>query len=366
MQTKQKNMKKVFHIVSNKEWGGGEQYVLDLCQRQMADGINVRIFCKPIKDIIHKYEEADIKVKSLNLGGMMDFRSAWGLAAAIKQEDVDVIHAHNFKDAFIACYARRISGAKHVHVVMCRHLTRIGKNSFPYRWLYRQLDCLCFDSELSKAVFRSSNPTIDEDKIRIVHTSIVVPEKVALAPVRKELSITNDTVLAMFHGRLDVEKGLDTLIEAVELLKGKNFKLALIGRGSDKYTAHLRLAITSKQLQDHVLLLGFRHPVLPYVAAADFGILPSIVREGCPLSPQEYMSQGLPVIATNNGGQREYIVSGHNGLLVTPANPQELAQAILKLIEQPELRQRLGRQAKADFDDHLNYEHFYAQIKRIY
>jgi glycosyltransferase involved in cell wall biosynthesis len=170
----------------------------------------------------------------------------------------------------------------------------------------------------------------------------------------------------MFHGRLDPEKGLDTLIEATAKLKGKNFRLVLIGRGSDEYTAHLQQLISQNDLQQTVLLAGFRHPVLPYVAAADFGILASTVQEGCPLSPQEYMSQGHPVVVTDNGGQREYVVNGKNGLLVPPGDAQSLSDAMARMIDDTDLLQRLGKQAKIDFDDHLNYEHFYSQISKIY
>ena len=60
---------KIFHIVSNKEWGGGEQYVYDLSQRQMAEGINVTIFCKPVEAIMQKYQEAGMTVIPLALGG---------------------------------------------------------------------------------------------------------------------------------------------------------------------------------------------------------------------------------------------------------------------------------------------------------
>jgi len=358
--------KKIFHIVSNKEWGGGEQYVYDLCQRQRADGIDTVIFCKPVDSIVRKYREAGIEVCPLPLGGALDLKSAWRMATVLKKAGDCDVHAHNFKDAFTACYARRFFGARQVGVVMCRHLTRKGKNTMLYRWLYGQLDCLCFDSELSKGEFLSTHPEIDEAKLCIVHTSIVVPEDVKPADLRTELSIPTDTVLAMYHGRLDAEKGLDTLVEAAAMLKGKNFRLVLIGRGSDDYTAHLQQLIAEKGLEQQVLLAGFRHPVLPYVAAADFGILASTVQEGCPLSPQEYMSQGLPVVVTNNGGQREYVVDGKNGLLVQPGDAKALAEAIGRLIDDAALRQQLGRQAKADFDDHLNYEHFYAQIRKIY
>jgi glycosyltransferase involved in cell wall biosynthesis len=102
------------------------------------------------------------------------------------------------------------------------------------------------------------------------------------------------------------------------------------------------------------------------VAAADVGILASTVSEGCPLSPQEYMSQGHPVIVTDNGGQREYVIDGQNGLLVPPGDAQALASALNRLTTDAALRQRLGQQAKADFDDHLNYDHYYEQIKKIY
>ena len=357
---------KIFHIVSNKEWGGGEQYVYDLSQPQQADGIEVAIFCKPVEAIIQKYKEAGMKVLPLALGGALDVKSAWQMAKVISKAGPCTIHAHNFKDAFTACYARCLSSHKQVRVVMCRHLTRKGKNTLLYRWLYRHLDRLIFDSELSKSEFLSTGPTIDEAKLGIVHTSIVVPEEVTVVDIRSKYQIPDDCVIGMFHGRLDPEKGLDVLLDAVAQVKERHFRLVLVGRGSEEYTAHLKQVVVEKGLIDKVIFAGFVHPVIPYVAAADFGILASTVQEGCPLSPQEYMSQGHPVIVTNNGGQREYVVQDQNGLLVPPGDAQALAEAIARMVDDAALRQRMGQQAKADFDDHLNYAHYYAQIKRVY
>ena len=359
-------MKKIFHIVSNREWGGGEQYVYDLCRRQMEDGYEVCIFCKPIESIIQKYQEVGIRVIRLNLNGILDVRSAWNMAKVIKDAGACTIHAHNFKDAFTACYARKFSSMQQVRVVMCRHLTRKGKTSLPYRWLYRQLDCLCFDSELSKSQFLSTHPVIDESRLCVVHTSIVMPADIQPAPLHSEIEMPSNAVVAMYHGRLDPEKGLDILIEAVGLIKDRNFRMVLIGRGSDEYTAHLRKMITDRCLDNIVHLLGFRHPIYPYVAASDFGILASIVPEGCPLSPQEYMSQGKPVVASDNGGQSEYIRNRQNGLLVSPGNSEALAVAMRRLIDDSEFRQSLGVQARKDYENYLSYEHFYKQISRIY
>ena len=288
------------------------------------------------------------------------------MARVISKVGPCTIHAHNFKDAYTACYARCLTSNKQVRVVMCRHLTRKGKNTILYRWLYRHLDRLVFDSELSKSEFLSTRPTIDAVKLGIVHTSVVVQDGVTATDVRTKFQIPDDCVIGMFHGRLDPEKGLDTLLDAVALLKDKPLRLVLVGRGSEEYTTHLKQLVNEYALSDMVIFAGFVHPVLPYVAAADFGILASTVQEGCPLSPQEYMSQGHPVVVTNNGGQREYVSQGQNGLLVPPGDAQALAEAIARLVDDSALRQRLGKQAKADFDDHLNYAHFYAQIKTVY
>ena len=252
---------KIFHIVSNKEWGGGEQYVYDLSQRQMADGIDVTIFCKPVETIIQKYAEAGMKVVPLALGGALDVKSAWQMAKVIHATAGPcAIHAHNFKDAFTACYARCLSSQKQVRVVMCRHLTRKGKNGLLYRWLYRHLDRLIFDSDLSKTVFLSTHPTIDAAKLGVIHTSIVVPEGFTTVDIRTKHHLPAEDVIGMFHGRLDPEKGLDVLLEAVALLRDKPFRLVLVGRGSEDYTAHLKQVVQEKGIAEKVVLRGLYIP----------------------------------------------------------------------------------------------------------
>ena len=359
-------MSKIYHIVSNKAWGGGEQYVFDLCQHQMKEGNEVSLFCRPIESVMSKFHTLHIAVHPLHLGGALDMKSAWQMARLLRRSGHCTIHAHNFKDAFTACYARCLSKNKNVRVIMSRHLTRPGKNNLLYRWLYRELDILHFDSEIAKNVFLSTHPTVDERKIRVLHTSIVLPTSIQPEPVRQEFGIPSHSVLAMYHGRLDAEKGLDVLIEAANHLGDRDYILLLVGRGEDDYTSHLNELISPYHLTDKVKLAGFRHPVLPFVTTADFGLLPSVVREGCPLSPMEYMSQGHPVIATDNGGQREYIIDGKNGLLVPPGDAQALAKKMAQLMDDSTLRHQLGQQAQIDFNAQLHYDHFYRQMKAFY
>lgn len=357
---------KIFHLISNKAWGGGEQTILDLSRRQLADGIKIELCCVSSEAVCGRFKELHVPIHTLPLRGVLDLRSAWTLAGLIKQEPTCAIHAHNFKEAFTAAYARKIAGRKDIKVVMCRNLTRKGKTSLVYRWLYKQLDCIVFDSQLAMDEFLSTNPPIDHNKLKVIFNAIIVPESLQAKDLRTEYGIAQDEVIILCHGRLDPEKGQHVLIEAVSKLKDEKFKLVLVGGGSAEYSQHLKALIQRHQLEQTVIMTGFVDSVIAYVAGGEIGVLPSIVAEGCSLAAQEHMAQGHPIVATNNGGQREYIVDGKNGLLVSPNDPDALAEALRKLLRNPALRQQLGAQAKADYDDHLNYESYYKRMREIY
>ena len=119
-------------------------------------------------------------------------------------------------------------------------------------------------------------------------------------------------------------------------------------------------------MEGRVHFLGFKNNVISYIPQADFGILPSVVREACPLSCMEYMSQGKAVVTTNNGGQAEYVKDGENGMLVPPSDVPALAHALKEMATNPALRTTLGEQAKNDFSTQLSYENFYKKILSIY
>lgn len=357
---------KIIHTISNKAWGGGEQTVLDLSRRQLKDGIDVELCCIPLESMVEHFKGLNVPIHKMPLRGVLDMKSAWIMAKLLKSSDISAIHVHNFKEAFTAAYARVIARRKDIRLVMCRNLTRKGKTSVIYRWLYNQLDCIVFDSQLAMDEFLSTNPPIDHNKLQVIFNAIIVPEGLKTKDLRAEYGIADDETIILCHGRLDPEKGQHVLIEAAALLKNEKFRLVLVGGGSEEYTNTLRMLIQKYQLEDTVIMAGFVDSVMSYVAGGDIGVLPSVVAEGCSLAAQEHMSFGHPIVATNNGGQREYIVDGKNGLLVPPGKPDALAGALRKLLDDKELRKSLGAQAKYDFDDHLNYESYYKRMSKIY
>ena len=354
----------IIHLVSNRVWGGGEQYVYDLCSHLKTDGHQVTIIHKPYKVLSDRFSELDIPLYSMPLRGITDLISAVRLSRIIRNGS-SIIHVHNFKDAFTACTARRIAGNDKARIILTRHLVKPGKNSCLYRWLYRQLDSIVFVSALARDRFLSTAPDGIGDKSSVTHNSIITPDSLPDIDIRKEFGINADSKIIMFHGRIEQEKGLDTLVDAFQTIKDDNLYLLLFGTGSNNYHDHLQEMIDKAGISSRVRFAGFHSNIIGYIRHADIGVLPSTVPEACPLSCMEYMSQGKCVIATDNGGQAEFIQSGQTGILVPPHDAGKLAEAIINATR-PDVARTIGEAAAEWFQTNLSYKVFYQSITDIY
>ena len=285
----------VLHLVSNGVWGGGERYVLDLCRALEARGDSVAVITRGKKDVDRRFADAGFIPGRLPLKGLLDFVSPTTLARVLNRMSAPiVVHVHNFKDADTAIRARNMcKDPGNVRLVMTRHLARPAKTGRYHRWLYAGLDSIIFVSEAAKAEFLSTNPAVDHKKLHVVHNAITAPENVEPAAGKEAGEIR-----LVFAGRLAPEKGLDILIQALAKIKDRKhlrLKIAGVGRGRD--VMPLMGLARRLDVADNIEWLGPVDKIFPLMASADIGVLPSIVKEACPLAPLEFMSQGIPVIA---------------------------------------------------------------------
>ena len=151
----------------------------------------------------------------------------------------------------------------------------------------------------------------------------------------------------LFVGRVNPIKGLEYLIDAVALLDDQDIRLNIVGDNSylPDYTRRLRDKSTRLGLENRINFAGeITDPIklIEAYAAADILILPSLW-DTSPITVIEAMCLGLPVIATRVGGIPDWVEDCVSGLLVEPKNPHALAEAIIQLVRDPALRQRLGR-----------------------
>lgn len=166
--------------------------------------------------------------------------------------------------------------------------------------------------------------------------SIVIPNAVALPELRPGPPRPVPVLVSV--GRLKQPKDFGTLVEALAGVEA-DFEALVVGDGPDRDA--VAQAIHDRGLADRVELTGTREDVAQILARADVFVLSSR-SEGMPMSALEAMAAGLPVVATAVGGVPELVVDGETGFLVPPGDAPALGRALDRILDDPDLRRRLG------------------------
>ncbi|AFC99386.1 Glycosyltransferase [Methanocella conradii HZ254] len=164
---------------------------------------------------------------------------------------------------------------------------------------------------------------------------------------REALGISSKDFIIISIGRLVRRKGFDQAIRAVAQLPYDNLKYLIIGEGPEDI-ALKELAI-QLDVKDKVKFLGYQpdDKKFQYLACADIYLLSSL-HEGFGICLMEAMYSGLPIVATNNGGQTDLLEEGKNALLAR--EPGELASKIKVMMEDKGLREKIGKNNKNDIE----------------
>lgn len=177
------------------------------------------------------------------------------------------------------------------------------------------------------------------------------------AALRAKLGIAESDLMAVMIANLITYKGHFDLFKALSLAKprmARPLKLVLAGR-DDGIQAELEAEAKRLGITDDVRLLGLRNDVPDLLKAADIGLLTSH-EEGFANAIIEGMAAGLPMIVTDVGGNAEAVLDGVTGLVVPAKSPEPLADALVRLVGDADLRATFGTKAKARAAAHFTLE----------
>jgi 1,2-diacylglycerol 3-alpha-glucosyltransferase len=160
--------------------------------------------------------------------------------------------------------------------------------------------------------------------------------------IRRTYNLSPDRTLFLYVGRLDGEKSLDTLLDAVSLLPRDDFQLAIGGYGL--YEHALRKQVQALGLKGRVVFIGFVEPdYLPALYnSADIFVMPS-PEELQSIATLEAMACGKPILAANGRALPELVEPGVNGYLFQPAQPEDAARKINQLMQEREKWSAMGQ-----------------------
>jgi len=222
----------------------------------------------------------------------------------------------------------------------------------------RQSSLILTNSEFNRQEVLSLG--IDPSKVKVIYCGYegtVQTRSVETQPSRQE----EHPRRILFVGQCAEYKGVEFLLRAFPVLSDQQATLDVVGdiAAEPEYFTRLKHSVQELELQDRVTFYGHvnnREILAQFYKRADVFVLPSLV-EGFGIVLLEAMSFGLPIVATRAGSIPELVKDGVNGLLVPPADPTALAEAIERLLDSPVLRKQYGQ---AGYDFVSNHCRFYS------
>jgi glycosyltransferase involved in cell wall biosynthesis len=208
-------------------------------------------------------------------------------------------------------------------------------------------------TQAKKVVAESSDTKKNAEKYYIfdnkVFTIPLAYEKFEFKKIsRKELNLKDEKIYLISVGRMVKRKGYKYLVKTLERLP-KNVNTIILGEGPEKENL-LKLAKKLK-VENRLILPGFvsEEEKFQYLDNADIYVLSSL-HEGFGIVLQEAMQVGLPIVATNNGGQVDFVKEGKNGFLVKPENSKLIAEKIKEMIKNDNLKNKMSQKNKKEID----------------
>jgi N,N'-diacetylbacillosaminyl-diphospho-undecaprenol alpha-1,3-N-acetylgalactosaminyltransferase len=184
--------------------------------------------------------------------------------------------------------------------------------------------------------------------------------------IKRQLGL-NGEILVVMISRLLWQKGVREFVGASEKLRNSQIKFVLVGP-IDKENPDFVPSKNISEWEEKGLIqyLGERKDIREVLFASDIFVLPSYYQEGVPKVLLEAASMEKPLVAADNVGIREVIEEGINGFLVRPKKSQDLSEAILKLAENPGLRQRFGQTGRQKILQQFSDEIVINKTREIY
>lgn len=358
----------VLHVINGEHYSGAER-VQDLLAAHLPDlGYDVGFACVKPLHFPEKRQTKSAPIFSLDARSRVDFQMSRWLASIAREGKYSLLHAHTPRSLLIASMASFWSGLPlvyHVHSPTSRDTSESWKN-WAKSWterigLFPTAKMICVSHSLRRHM---QSLGYREQKISVVHNGVPAREQVPRRALRKSIFVFGS--MALMRPR----KGMEVLLEAMALLRSGGFplfRLRAVGPfESADYEASLKARARDLGIADFVEWTGFRGDVHAELDQMDALVLPSLYGEGLPMVVLEAMASGVPVIASDVEGVVEAVEDGVEGLLVPPATPQALANAMSRIVSGEIDWHEMAEAARARHWAHFSAERMAHGVADVY
>lgn len=342
----------------NWQYGGAEQFTYNLANSLVGGGFNI-VVSTHVPELLKKCHAKNIKTfKNLWLKNETHRRYAplyYLLSPAlvlqymrvIQKNKVDLIIASSRDDQIFASIAAKLL---HKPTIWIDHADMKGVVSSPFPFFRRAYFNAMRRTKKIVAVSQAEEAKIFTNLDKRFKEKFVVINNGAVVRNGQKIERPKDSFVIGFVGRVERDKGVFELVEAVRNIvsKNKNVYCWLAGKGE----AQVKISgfIAQYKMSESVKLLGHLENVYDLLDSIDVFVYPSY-HDASPLAPVEALLAGVPVIATKVGGIPE-VINDRCGILIDPKNTQQLQVAIETLISDKALLEKLSRGARNEGKDY--------------
>ena len=344
---------KIAHVIVGGEIAGGQVICGRIMEALKKRGDQVIVISPTSGGFTEGLKKDQIPVRFIPFRKTYHFQDAVRLAHIIKAEKVDIVHTHAMVPMNVqARLGARLAGVpsiSHIHIanVFSENPFIRGYQTLLDNWTSRFCYKLVAVSEATKKSLVEQG--IPSERVEVVLNGISSSEikcRYERDEMFKKLGLPQDSHLVGVVGRLCPVKGQEEFIRAMaEVCRViPNVTGIMIGKDAEfggAYEAKLKSIAKTSGLNGRVIFSGYQPDPFSFINAMDFLVLPSKA-EGLPLVVLEAMRLKKAVVATKVGGVSEVVEDGKTGILVSPNDSRSLTQAMLKLLKDRSLTQKMG------------------------
>jgi glycosyltransferase involved in cell wall biosynthesis len=358
---------RILQICSARTLGGGERHLADLANGLARRGHEVYAALVPGSPLPGQLPELPAeRIIESSLRNSLDVAGALKLAQFVRQNQIEIVHAHIARDYPLAAFAvRRAGGAR---LILTRHvlfpLSRIHKVL-----LRRVVRVIAVSQAVADGLIKQD--IFERDKIVVVHNGVEIK--------RFEKAKENDSaarpkpggrLCVGMIGELAPIKGQENFLRAAAIVSSRRDDVDFTIAGEDKSRTGenrrlLESMIFKLELGQRVRITGWADDVAELLRTFDVFVSASR-SESFGIAMIEAMASGVPVVATMTAGAREIIDADRTGLLAPIGDAEALAEAILQLLDDPAKRQRLVADAQRMVSERFSLDRMVQRTEQVY
>ncbi len=302
-----------------------------------------------------------------------DIKSIWALYKILKNKNFDIVHSHTAKAGMITAIAARMARIP----LVCHTYHGLpffeGQNKIKY-FIYKFLEQVAcrFRNYAFTQNTRDLNQTIKlmsrPERVFVEGNGVDIEHINKTAPSQLRSALGDypcEGLRLVLLSRFEPVKRVDNFVRVVEKLKQSNLKISCVVAGTGILEGYLHKLVSEMHLQDCINIVGFSDRPLGLIAASDILVLCS-EKEGLPRSIMEAMALQKPVVATDVSGTREIVVDGETGFLTDFDDIAAMAEKIIILLKNSELRKAMGAHGLKRIIEHYSETKIVEKLYKFY